>query len=280
VNDAPRPPEDDEQDGPLSFEESPEGRRGNAAGNAALRNANLDEAELGPRDPDAPVTPGPPAQTITSRYGWIVGLAVLLWLVYIGLNTLRTDAPGSHGVPAGDRLPPFAAPLATSDLNGDANLAEHANQGQAGKRPACAVRGPKIVNTCQLLERGPLVVGFYASRAGKACGKELDTLERARSRFPDVSFIAVAIRGDRGDLKRKIAARGWGFPVAYDRDGAIANRYGIAGCPTTTFAYQGGLVESTKLGTLDDAGVAQRIELLRKGPPRRSVTSTTAVQVR
>jgi hypothetical protein len=275
VNDAPRPPDDGEQDGPLSFDEAQKPRA-----NAALRNANLDEVELGPRDPDTPDGPRRPAQSITSRYGWIVGLAVLLWLVYIGLNTLRTDAPGSHGVPAGDSLPPFAAPLATSDLNGDANMAVHSNQGQAGKRPACSVRGPKIVNTCELLERGPLVVGFYASRAGKACGKELDTLERVRRRFPDVGFIAVAIRGDRGDLRRTIADRGWGFPVAYDRDGAIANRYGIAGCPTTTFAYRGGLVQSTKLGTLDDAGVAQRIERLRKGPPRRPVTSTTAVQVR
>jgi len=39
-------------------------------------------------------------------------------------------------------------------------------------------------------------------------------------------------------------------------------------------------VESTKLGTLDDAAVARRIERLRKGPPRRSVTSTTTLQVR
>jgi len=216
-----------------------------------------------PPRPVAPPPPRPPARRSTVT--WIVGVAVVLAFAYITLNTIRTDAPGSRGIEPGDPLPPFAAPLALSRLDGDANLATKAGQGGQGDRPACEVRGPEILNSCQLAEKGPVAIAFMATRS-EACDRQVDALERVRADFPDISFAAVGIRGDRDDLRRTIRRRGWRLPVAWDRDGGVANAYAVAVCPTVTFAYKGGRVQGTSLALLDGAALRRRLEALRRGP--------------
>jgi hypothetical protein len=213
-----------------------------------------------PRRPSPPAPPPPARPAGRSTVTWILGIAVVLALTYITLNTLRTEAPGSRGVQPGAQLPPFAAPLALSGLEGDANVAT----GEDGKRPACDVRGPDILNSCELAERGPVVLAFVAARS-ETCDRQVDVLERMRERYPDVGFAAVAIRGDRDDLREVIRRRGWTLPVAYDHDGAVANAYAVAICPTMTFAYRGGRIEGTSLSLLEGAPLRQRIERLRRG---------------
>ncbi len=214
----------------------------------------------GGRGPDPP-PPAPPARRSTVT--WIVGVAVVIAIGYITLNTIRTDAPGSRGLDPGDPLPPFAAPLALSSLDGDANLATEPNQGGQGDRPACEVRGPDILNSCQLAEKGPVVVAFVAARS-EQCDRQVDILERVRADYPDVSFAAVAIRGNRDELRRTIRRRGWGLPVAWDRDGGVANAYAVAICPTITFAYEGGKVEGTSLTLIEGVALRSRLEKLRR----------------
>jgi hypothetical protein len=189
---------------------------------------------------------------------------VVIAIGYITLNTIRTDAPGSRGLDPGDPLPPFAAPLALSSLDGDANLATKPNQGGQGDRPACEVRGRDILNSCQLVEKGPVVIAFVAARS-EQCDRQVDILERVRADYPDISFAAVAIRGDRDDLRRTIRRRGWGLPVGWDRDGGVANAYAVAICPTVTFAYADGKVEGTSLRLIDGVELRSRLEKLRRG---------------
>ena len=76
---------------------------------------------------------------------------------------------------------------------------------------------------------------------------------------------AVAFRGARGDLRNLIRRHGWGLPVAWDRDGGVANAYAVAICPTVTFAYKGGEVEGTSLALIDGAALRQRLEKLQSG---------------
>jgi hypothetical protein len=224
-----------------------------------------DDEPPGGRGPAPATAPPPPARPAgSSTVTWITGIAVIVALTYITLNTLRTDAPGSRGVPAGDPLPPFAAPLAISELEGDANIATEPGSGDEGSRPACDVRGPDIVNSCELAERGPVVIAFVATRS-ETCDRQVDALDRVRERYPDVSFAAVAIRGDRDDLRKLIRRRGWGLPVAYDSDGAVANAYAVAICPTVTFAYEGGKVEGTALTLVEGPELRRRIERIRRG---------------
>jgi AhpC/TSA family len=239
-----RPRERD--DGPLSF-------------------ADLDELDApGTGEDDRPRGPG--RTPGASRYGWLVGVIVVLVLAYITLNTIRTESTGSRGVPDGKPLPPFATPLALSDLDGDANVATHPDEGARGSRPACEVRGPKILNICQLSEQGPVVLAFAGTR-GERCERQLDTMERVR-RLPEargVRFAAVAIRGNRDNLRDDIRRRGWRFPVGYDRDGLVANLYGVSVCPTITFAYPGGITRHTTIGELDQASLRANVRALVAG---------------
>jgi hypothetical protein len=189
----------------------------------------------------------------SARSTWIVGVAAVLALAYITLNTLGTDAPGSRGVPKGEQLPPFAVPLALSSLEGDA---------QVDPAKACRVRGPRVLNSCQLAERGPLVIAFFATKSDR-CGRQIDVVERVRRRFPDIGFAAVSVRGDRGEVRRQARRRGWGMPVGYDRDGAVSNAYAVAVCPTITFAARGGKVVSTSFSLLGEATLVKRLEAIR-----------------
>jgi len=227
-----------------------------------------DRGEEPPGSRPAPRPPEPQPPPRRSTVTWIVGVAVVLAIAYITLNTLRTDAPGSRGVDPGDPLPPFAAPLALSSLDGDANLATKAKQGGQGNRPACQVRGSEILNSCQLAEKGPVVIAFVAARS-ETCDRQIDVLDRVRADYPEIAFAAVAIRGDRDDLRRTIRRRGWSLPVAWDRDGGVANAYAVAICPTVTFAYEGGEVEGTALSLIEGAALRGRLEKLMRGPTHR-----------
>jgi hypothetical protein len=214
----------------------------------------------------APPSPGAPEPRLPagiSRYGWFVGVVVVLVVAYVTLNAVRSHGPGSEGVRVGARMPPFAAPLALGPVTGDVNVAQRTGQGAAGTRPACDVRGRGIVNVCELWERGPVVLAFLATR-GARCTGELDALERVRGGHPGVQFAAVSIRGDRAELRGLVRRHGWRFPVAYDRDGVLANLYGVAVCPQLTFALPGGRVRATAVGELDRAGLERRVAALER----------------
>jgi hypothetical protein len=58
-----------------------------------------------------------------------------------------------------------------------------------------------------------------------------------------------------------------GLPVGYDHDGAVASIYGIAICPTVTFARRGGEVVATALEFLDERALETRVEALEEGRP-------------
>lgn len=205
---------------------------------------------------------------MSGRPTWIAIAAGLAILGYITWNTLSTPATSSTGLPAGTQLPPFAAPLATSDLQGDANVARHAHQGAAGAEPACAVTDPRALNSCTLVRRGPLVLAFFTDGSGR-CTKPLDAMRQLAPRHRDVGFAAVAIRGDREDIRRTAEQHGWDFPVAQDRDGAVANIYGIAVCPSVVLVYRGGVVMRTALGSEETTAAAleRAVRRLERGRP-------------
>jgi hypothetical protein len=192
--------------------------------------------------------------------GRIAVVAAALVLAWIAWNTIHTPGQGGRGPSPGDRLPPFAAPIATSALQGDANVRV---RGSEGHPAACAVRGPDVVNSCALAERGPVVLAFFITRSQR-CLDEVDAVDRLRARFPRVGFAAVAVRGARADVRTDVRRRGWGLPVAWDHDGAVANAYAIAICPTIVLARRGGTVAQTLLGEQDEAALAAAVRRLTR----------------
>ncbi|MGK2938277.1 MAG: TlpA family protein disulfide reductase [Solirubrobacteraceae bacterium] len=181
------------------------------------------------------------------RLGWSGSVAgAMLVVAFLGLGYAlfqgrADDAPDS--LPVGEEMPPFATPLVRSDLEGDANVATREDQGAAGARPACEVRGPAILNGCQLAERGPVVLTFVA-QAG-SCMDQLRALEQLKRAEPGLQVAAIAIKGDRDKLREELDRRQITIPVGWDRDGALSAVYRVLVCPQTVFADQGGRVSST-----------------------------------
>ena len=179
-------------------------------------------------------------------------MLVVLALGYITFNTLRTEGPGSEGVGAGEPLPRFAAPLADGAIEGDA---------QVDPKKVCGVTGPDVLNSCSLARSGqPVALAFLATKS-KECKDQVAVLDRVARSHPEVSFAAVGIRGAKSELAK--AAAGWEIPVAHDRDGAVANLFAVAICPTITFVRADGRVDDTSLGLIDEAEIERRIAELK-----------------
>jgi hypothetical protein len=242
---------DDRPRGPLDFDDDD-----------APRSAPERRSPLVGAPPAQRATPSPVARPAHRRPGggylWVVGAGAVVLVLVLLVSTVRNGTDrGARGVPAGDVMPAFAVPLALSALDGDANIAQHAGEGQAGRRPACEVRGRDILNGCALRESGPVVLAFFVIRDGRCVG-QLDTMQQVAAQVPGARFAAIAIRGDRDDLRAMVRRHGWTFPVGYDRDGALSNAYHVQVCPQLTFARQGGRVVETTFGRLGaDALVAK-----------------------
>lgn len=216
------------------------------------------------REPRTVTPPAPPARAGGSgsapgrSYVWVVGIAALMLVAVLFASTIRNGTDrGARGIPDGQVMPPFAVPTATGELDGDANLATKAGEGQAGHVPACAVRGADVLNGCALRDAGPVVLAFFTVR-DRECIAQVDVLQRARAQLPGVQLAAIAIRGDRDRLRRLVADHRWTIPVGYDRDGALSNAYHVQVCPQLTFARRGGRVAATTFGTLGLADLVAR----------------------
>jgi hypothetical protein len=203
---------------------------------AAQRLQEMDEREPEPRPREPRGLPRP-----AGRYGWVVGIAFIVVVIVAGANALRNSGEGYRGVPAGELLPPFAAPLAVGgpDEN-DVNLSPS---------DACDVRGPGVFNLCDVRSRRAIALTFVAN-ASRGCEDQLDRVQAIRREFPTIEFVGVISRRD-GDQAEKLArSHGWQFPVIYDRDAGLFNNYGIGDCPTTVFARKGGVVNRSVRGNL------------------------------
>lgn len=231
------------------------------------------------RDPDLDLPPpepeeGPgPARLApgASRYGWFVGLLVLLILAYISLNTLRTTGLGG-GVPVGSPLPPFAVPALASGLQKDANITPGRAPRKDGNTPACLVRTPGALNFCRLAAGRPTVLAF-ASVRDKDTVRELDAMQRVSTRFPSVLFFAVFLRGVRAEAARTAVQHSWTFPLGWDRHADVAAVYGVKSLPAVVLGDARGRSRGTAYAQLDPAAFAARVRgILRplgagSGPP-------------
>ncbi|RKQ93699.1 AhpC/TSA family protein [Solirubrobacter pauli] len=184
------------------------------------------------------------------RPGLLIVVFIGAALLFITFNTIVTESEGSKGLEAGDALPPFAMPLSTSSCRGrcDANVATGADQGAAGARPACEVRGPEVLNVCELREQGPFVLAFVFHPVDR-CRAQLPVLERVAARHRDVRFRVVAVRADAEDA-RDLKSN---LPVGYDHDGAVANEYAVVVCPTITYVGRDGRVVGSSVGSQSEA---------------------------
>ncbi len=192
------------------------------------------------------------------RYAWIVGgLAAVLvigFLVYA--LTSHKAGSGTPGVAAGQPLRDFAAPLAASTLNGDANLS-----------PPCTLarHDPRALNVCLLAKRGPLVLDFFVT-GSRACEREVNTMQTLSGEpgTRGAQYAAVAVNAGHAAAAKVVRAHHWTLPVAYDPDGGVGGLYSVTACPLLELAYRGGTVAQRLIGEhwLSRAALAGQVQAL------------------
>jgi peroxiredoxin len=221
----------------------------------------LDPDLATPRDrPEAP--PRAPLPVIDTRpYRWMIGIFGLVLVVAISAYQFATHGVGTTGVPPGQRLHFFAAPLADTNLNGDPNPA-----------PTCvpARHDPRALNICLLVRRAPLVLAFFVTGSGE-CERQIDALQTLSRLYPAsaVQFAAVAVDASHKTTAALVRSHHWTIPVAYDEDGRVGALYGVAICPMVELADRGGIVKDRLIGDQwqTSAELAPRVRaLLAPGP--------------
>lgn len=180
-----------------------------------------------------------------ARYVRYLAVAGLSALFALALYTTLTSRSGVAGIAPGHRLPPFAAPLAVGGARGEVNVATRAHDGAAGSRPACAVRGPGILNVCEIYERKPLVLALFIDES--ACPDVVRSLARLAPVYPQVGFAAVGIRAQTAQLARFVRRLAPSFPVGIDREGVLGALYRLESCAQVTFVRRGGIVQGGPL---------------------------------
>ena len=223
----------------------------------AERLAELDELAAEQERASQPAPPPRPA----GRYMWVVGVAFVIVVAIAGINALRHSGGGLRGPKVGETLPAFAAPLATGQLDGDANVKQTTDQSdRAGAQPACQVHEPGSINSCTL-SRKPLVLGVIVPGVAK-CEAQLDLFQRLAARYPGAQFAAVVSGKKRPQVAALVKRHGWTFPVAVDPDLAVFNLYRVAICPTTVFAKPGGEVSYTTIRPMSEAQVTSELRAI------------------
>jgi peroxiredoxin len=194
----------------------------------------------------------------TRRYRWMIGIIGLILLAIFSVYQFATRGLAQTGVPPGQRLHYFAAPLANTTLTGSANLS-----------PPCtlAQHDPRALNICLLARRGPLVLSFFATGSG-TCVRQVDALQQLSGRFArsGVQFAAVAVNANRAGTRAAIRAHHWTIPVAYDDGGGVGGLYGVAVCPMAELAARGGIVHDRLIGDrwTSAQALAPRVQALIK----------------
>ncbi len=206
------------------------------------------------------------------RYSLIVG-AIFAVLILVALfSTVGGEDSGTLGLderPPHWPLPEFAVPVAASDLEGDANVAQDDCETSqlpcpvdARRTPACRVVGTEVIRICDYFDR-PLVLSFWFARGGDYCVDQQDVVDRAHARYRGrVGFLSLDVRDDRDTVRDLVSERGWRMPVGYDRDGALASLYRVGICPTFAYVYPGGTLQSAGIGELGLAGLNARVQKL------------------
>ena len=129
--------------------------------------------------------------------------------------------------------------------------------GPSGGRAAAftlpRLSNPKAVLSLASLRGRPVVINFWASWC-VPCRHEMPLLEKAYRAFGHtVEFVGIDANDTAPDARAFLAQVHVGYPTLSDPTGAVANRYGLYGLPTTVFISSTGMMIGRHLGELNSA---------------------------
>jgi hypothetical protein len=170
----------------------------------------------------------------TRKYQWMIGGFGFTLVVLFSIYLYAHNGVSTPGVVKGKPLYKFVAPLATSNLNIDANANPRCNPARPARRG---------LNVC---DRQPIVLAFFALHS--ACIQEVNTLQTVSREYPKIQFAAVAIYASKRATEKLVRLHHWMIPVAYDQSGAIGEIYGVTICPMIEVAGAKGIVVQRLIG--------------------------------
>lgn len=203
--------------------------------------------------PGTPERPPPKPVIDTRPYRWAIGIFGLVLLLGFSVYLFTTRGIQTAGIPPGQRLHYFVAPLATSHLNGGANMS-----------PKCDPAHPNLqaLNVCG---HKPLVLGLFVTGSSD-CKQEIDTLQAVSREFParEVQFGAVAVQASQNATAALVRSHHWTIPVAYDVNNSVGYIYDVDICPMVELAYRGGIVADRLVGDhwLSTSALAARVRAM------------------
>jgi hypothetical protein len=208
---------------------------------------------------------------LANRYSIAVGLIFLALIVVVTIHTLNgggEDILGLDEQPPRWPLPEFAVPVAAGSLEGDANVYQDdcgssslpCPEGST-RVPACRITVAGAIRVCDLFDR-PLVISFWFGTTG-SCEAQQDVVSTVAARYRGrVNFLSLDVRDARGSVRELVRRHDWKMPVGFDRDGAVAELYRVAACPTFAYAYPGGTLQSAGIGELDVGALGHHVREL------------------
>lgn len=202
------------------------------------------------------------------RYTLVAGMLLAAVVAIALFGDVGGESGGTLGLdeqPPRWPLPEFAVPLASGELEGDANIAQddcdtsQVPCPRSGRRtPACRVGAEDAIRVCDLFDR-PSVLTFWFGD----CAAHQDVVDQVYGRYRGrVRFLSVNVRDERDTVRDLVRQRGWQMPVGYDRDGAVARLYRVGGCPTFAYVYPGGTLQSAGIGKLSAGELSARVRAL------------------
>jgi hypothetical protein len=203
-------------------------------------------------------------------YSMIVGLLFLAVILVGTISTLGNTGDKVLGLDEVDTdlpLAEFAVPVAASNLEGDANIAQDDCEVNrlpcpAGDRrsPACEVKVAHSIRVCDYFDR-PLIISFWFTKGGDNCEVQQDVVSEVSRRYRGrVGFLSIDVRDSRDSVRELVRSRGWKMRVGYDHDGAVATLYRVGGCPTFVYSFPGGILESASIGELTAAQLSAKTD--------------------
>ena len=191
----------------------------------------------------------------------VIFLAVVLVALFNMLKTTESGTVGIGEVGVGDTAAAFAVPIATSDLEGDANV---------DPEEACDVEGSDVLRICDYFNR-PLVMSFWFTKGASSCIDQQDIFDRVATRFGDqAGFVSINVRDDRDRVRELIEENRWKVTVGHDQDGAVSNMYRVGGCPTFLFFRQGGILDRAEIGSTTEEELSAQVRSLIDGQQDQS----------
>jgi cytochrome c biogenesis protein CcmG/thiol:disulfide interchange protein DsbE len=105
----------------------------------------------------------------------------------------------------------------------------------------------------------PVVVNFFASWC-PPCNAEAPDLAAFAKAHPQVAFLGVDVNDKLADARGFVTKYGLPYAVVYDAQGAIGQRYGVDGIPTTMFFDKTGKQVAAVVGAMDRAGFEEKLK--------------------